>query len=363
MAGVSTLLPGMQFTRYAIALARGGESIGDARAYAEQTWGSTSIPAMILRSAVDPGSMLNPTWAGSLSEYRVAAQEFIAALRPMTILGKLTNYRRVPLNVKVPRATAGSSVGWVGQSSPMIASSLAFDTVTLDTLKLAGMIVVTAELLKFATPAAEGLVRADLLAACAYLADRSLVDPTFAGEDNVSPASIASDAPSMSASGTTAAALRADLRNLFLLIADDVNLQAPALITDRKTAIALALMDTELTRDVTVNGGMLAGVPLITSASMPAFSTGDSPAANTGNIVLVDAAELLIADENTITIDLARHATVQMSDTPDSPQTANTVLVNLWQRNLVAWRVVRPINWQLRRPNAVAVLTNANYSG
>jgi hypothetical protein len=32
-------------------------------------------------------------------------------------------------------------------------------------------------------------------------------------------------------------------------------------------------------------------------------------------------------------------------------------MVSLWQHNLEAWRVVRPINWQMRRPGAVAVLT------
>jgi hypothetical protein len=38
-----------------------------------------------------------------------------------------------------------------------------------------------------------------------------------------------------------------------------------------------------------------------------------------------------------------------------------TVVTSLFQANLVAWRVVRPIKWTMRRPHAVAVLTGVAY--
>ena len=46
--------------------------------------------------------------------------------------------RRVPVNVKVQRATAGSSASWVGQGWSTPVSSLALDLITLDPYKVGG---------------------------------------------------------------------------------------------------------------------------------------------------------------------------------------------------------------------------------
>jgi len=50
-----------------------------------------------------------------------------------------------------------------------------------------------------------------------------------------------------------------------------------------------------------------------------------------------------------------------MNDAPDSPETATTVLVSLWQHNLVGIRAERFINWKARRTGSVAWIENAAY--
>ena len=49
---------------------------------------------------------------------------------------------------------------------------------------------------------------------------------------------------------------------------------------------------------------------------------------------------------------------LQMNDSPDSPPTASTVMISTWQRDLVALKVERWINWTARS-GAVAMLTLA----
>ena len=62
-----------------------------------------------------------------------------------------------------------------------------------------------------------------------------------------------------------------------------------------------------------------------------------------------------------ISLDLGQHASIQLNTTPDNPVTAATVATSLFAQNLGAWRVVRPINWMMRRAHAVATLTGVGY--
>ena len=73
-------------------------------------------------------------------------------------------------------------------------------------------------------------------------------------------------------------------------------------------------------------------------------------------IIGVDADGLLVSEGG---IDIRRGTPdVQMNDAPDSPPTASTVLISTWQRDLVALKVERWINWTARS-GAVATLTLA----
>jgi HK97 family phage major capsid protein len=362
MTAVSIFPKGMNFTRVALALTR-GENIMGARGYAEEQWGPASVPAMIIRSAVAAGSTTNSTWASALAEYRIAASEFIEALRPLTLLGRMSGFRRAPLRVKIPRATAGSSVGWVGESKPILVSRLALDTVTLDNYKIAGIVASTIELVKLSTPAADGLVRADLLAAVASLQDRALLDPDAAEVAEVSPASITYDATQIASTGSSVVQITADLQSLFeVLVLAGINMTSPYFITDPRVAFKLAMKrNTDGTLafpGMGVRGGEVGGVPVLVTGNSP--ESADSPPTG-GSIVLLDAAELIVCDTNEIMLDMSTQASIQLDTAPDSPPTASTNLVSLWQNNLAAWKVVRPINWKMRRDGAVAVLTGVAY--
>ncbi len=74
--------------------------------------------------------------------------------------------RTVPLppqgRLKYPRQTAASSTYWVGENAPITASDIGTGEITLQGKKLAVLIKAPNELIRFASPAAEALMRDDM---------------------------------------------------------------------------------------------------------------------------------------------------------------------------------------------------------
>jgi hypothetical protein len=105
---------------------------------------------------------------------------------------------------------------------------------------------------------------------------------------------------------------------------------------------------------VGMNGGTFQGLPVVVSQYVPRDTSG-------GIVALVNASDIYIGDEGGIDLSMSTEASLQMDDNPDNPTTATTVLVSLWQRNLVGFRAERTINWARRRPSAVAYLTGVNW--
>ncbi len=58
---------------------------------------------------------------------------------------------------------------------------------------------------------------------------------------------------------------------------------------------------------------------------------------------------------------MSRHSTLQFETAPDSPQTALTGMVSLWQRDLRALMAERWFGFKKARTTAVAMLSGVNY--
>lgn len=368
----SNLPPGTGFTRFAMALAASRGSRYEAIEYAKR-WQSTTPEivdllkidtGMLTKAAVDAGTTTHETWAAPLVVYQNLANEFIELLRPATILGRIPGLRRVPFNVQMPRQTSGSTVNWVGQGAPKPVGALAFDTVSLGMSKAAGIIGMTEELVRSSSPSAEGIVRGDLIAAIAQFLDARFIDPQYAAVANVSPAAITNGAAVVDATGTTAAAFRADVKSAFATFTGaNLSIAGAVWIMTETQALALSMIQNALGQPeypgITATGGNLFGLPVIVSENIPA--EGGSPAGN--RIVLLKPSEILVADEGGVVIDVSREASVQMNTTPDNPATASTVMVSAWQNNLVFIRAERYLNWLRRRTEAVVVIEGAVYVG
>jgi HK97 family phage major capsid protein/HK97 family phage prohead protease len=331
---------------------------------AKSKFGDTPEVETILKSAVAAGTTTDSVWASPLVELTNATSEFIELLRPATIIGRLNGLRRVPFNIKVPRGTQDPTAYWVGEASPKPVSSMAFDSIELAFNKVAGIVPMTEELMRFSNPAAEGLVRDGLVASIAYLTDRDFLDPTNAGESGVKPASVTYSVSPVTVTGTTADHFRADLGSLISkYLAANMSVAGLVLVMTSVQAMRLALMRNTLGQrefpDIMASGGTIEGIPVVTSENL--VPTNNSPA-DGYPIVAINAPEVYLADDGGVDIDISREASLQMDSSPDSPTTASTVLVSLWQRNMVAIKAERFITWKKRQTGAVQYIGSAKYA-
>jgi HK97 family phage major capsid protein len=355
---------GTAFTRFAMCLASAkGDSyqaISRAKSYADSTPEVEKMVALTLdwhtKAAVAAGTTTDATWAGPLAPTQTAVDEFLELLRPRTLIGRVAGFRKVPFNVAVPSQTGGGTYSWVGEGNAKPVTSAAFATVTVPKAKAAGIIVLTEELVKLSTPSAEATIREEMIAGMGQFLDTQLVDPAVAAVANVNPASITNGAATAAASGATGAAARADLAaRVATFTAANIPLDGSVWLMSDSNAFGLGLslnaLGQPLFPGVGINGGTIMGMPIVVSN-------------NVGNrVILVHAPSILFADEGGVQIDVSREASIQMDSTPANPSDATTVLVSLFQRNLVGLRAERMITWIRARTAAVTYISAAAYNG
>ena len=359
---VHTNVPkGTAFARYAMALMASKGNLLQAHKMSERWRDTTPEVETFLKAAVDAGTTTDAAWAGPLVFANNMAAEFIELLRPETIVGKIEGLRRVPFNVRMPRQTGGSSVSWVGQGAPKPVSELAFDTVTFPFSKIAGIVVMTQELVRFSNPSAEQTVRQDLIDAIAQYTDEQFLDPTVGAVANVSPASITNGITPRVSTGATVAQITADVSSMLAMYDTGIRQRNPVWIMNPRTARSLAL--TRTSQDVvafpgiTPNGGTFFGIPVIVSNSVGAAGAG-SPGVTETLVVLLEASEIFLADDGQVQLDASDQASLQMNSTPSA---GAQQLVSLWQNNMVGLRAERFMHWARRRDAAVAVMSEVAY--
>lgn len=362
------LAPGVAFARLAGVMAHTKGNFRDALDFASnrfpQEKGMQDIIKMfsqhsfedVTKAAVAVGTTTGATWAQPLVQYNQMADEFIEFLRPQTIVGRIPNLRRVPFNISMPRQTSGGSAYWVGEGAPKPLTSLAFDQVTLRWTKLATIAVISEELARFSQPSAETILRDQLAAAVIQQMDADFVNPANAGTANVKPASITNGVTAVVSSGGTEAAVNADIQAVFApFIAANLAPTNAVWIMSATNALGLSLMKNALGQrafpDVNMNGGTFYGMPVVVSEAV-------------GNIVvLANAQDILLADDGQVSVDSSREASLQMDNAPANPADATTVLVSLWQHNLLAIRAERYINWVKARAASVQYLSGVAWDG
>lgn len=320
---------------------------------------------LVLKAAVAAGTTSNAAWAGNLvgSESSVYA-DFIEYLRPQTVLGRfgqggVPSLRSVPFRTALIGQTSGGAGYWVGEGQAKPLTKFDFSRTTLAPLKVANIAVLTDEVVRDSSPSADVIVRDQLVAALRERLDIDFIDPTKAASSGVSPASITNGVTPIPSSGVDADAIRADLKALFgAFIAANNAPTAGAFIMSATTALALSLMTNPLGQPefpgITMNGGTFSGLPVIVTEYVPTDSNGSL-------VILANASDIYLGDEGGFQIDMTGEASLEMDDSPANPTVAATVMVSLFQRNLVGFRAERTINWAKRRATAVQYLSGVNW--
>jgi hypothetical protein len=207
----------------------------------------------------------------------------------------------------------------------------------------------TEELVRLSTPSAEALVRADMVAGIAQFLDAQLIDPAVVAVAGVNPASITNGA----ATAVATANPLADIMTLLNHFAtNNIPIDGVTFIMSEANALALSFYTNSdgspVFPGVGISGGSYRGISFVTSQAAG------------GNVIALQPALILFADDGGVAIDVSREASLQMDSAPASPADATTVLVSLWQHNMVGLRAERFVNWK-RVGASVKYLTAAAY--
>jgi HK97 family phage major capsid protein len=368
---------GLDYARFVGCLVAGRGSIGDALTFAKGRFKDDSMlhktlelrgrmnGEQIIKAAVDVGTTTDTDFANPLIYYTNMANDFIDFLRPQTIIGRIPGLRQVPFDIRMARMTSGATAQWVGEGAPKPLSRQAFDAVTLGHTKLAVITAITEELARFSSPSAEAIIRNDLAKAVVQVMDADFVDPDNAGSANVKPASIINGVtPVVANGGNTEANIRSDVGAIFNeWVTNNLDPSTGVWIMPASVAMRLSLLTNALGQrpegmnNISAQGGSFFGLPVVTSQSL-GLTNGS---ANGKVVILANASEILLADDGQVSIDVSREASLQMEDAPTNPVVAATVLISLWQQNLIGIKAERFINWTKARATSVSWINSVNW--
>jgi hypothetical protein len=315
------------------------DGAGDAAATAEGQ--GRKRAAAILKSAVVAGSIADPAWAGVWADYDAVAAAWLDSIRSQSAFDTmLPSMIQVPLRTRVGITTTGAT-GYVrGEGgSPRRLSRMDLGAAGLDALSAVAWITVTRDLSKFAGPTGAALFDRELKAAVAAVTDQAFIAVLI---DGITPT------PS---SGETTAAVRGDLATALAGIDADFRSKFFVLTTSeiaKSWATSCTESGAAAFPDMGPNGGTICKMPAIVSSGVP-----------DGYVIVVDAAGIAAASEN-IELKVLHHATVDVGSPPDSPPTAATVLVSLYQENLVGLAAERYFGVRRMRTSAVGVISDVS---
>lgn len=347
-AARSNDVPDRPFIRTIMSLVAGRGSTREAERFAENTnWAdketvTRSIGQLQTRAAVAAGSTTDADFGLAISLPGLAA--FLDRVRARTVIGKLTDVRRVPFIRGIGFAISDASFGWVKEGSPTPVSRPTWDSASLPIRKVGGINVISEELARTGTAAAEELIRRAMRDGLVRFLDTSFLDPTLAEVADTQPASVTNGAPSTAATADPQADIIALLGDM---LDDHDTLEGTILVMSDRNAIAIA--STLSTDKLGAGGGELYGVPVVTSSS-----AGTS-------IIAIHTPMILLAQEDVIELDTSRQATLQMNDAPTDPPVAATVMTSLYQANLVGVKALLFANFAKMADDAVQLITGAAY--
>lgn len=283
----------------------------DALAFAQRTWGASSPEARIIeRTFVD---------TADLADTEAASRGFLELVQERSVIGKVTGWRRQPMNLSILAQTVTPQASWTQQGGAKPVTSADFARHVLAPRKVTGTLIVTKEAMTaFGTVGEQALARS-LADAVAAVETGSLLDPANAGVPNITPASLTNTVAPIASTGTPAGDLKA------LVEAFGPGLDNAWLIMDPATAIAFHAAGFE---GAGARGGEVAGIPLATSSAVPSDTGGRM-------IVLVDSSRVLLA-EDLIRMDRSSVSSVQIGGN----------VISLWQENLTALLAEREISWE-----------------
>jgi HK97 family phage major capsid protein len=139
-----------------------------AAGWARKQWGDDEVVKALAAGEATAGGYLVPP------EY---STEIIELLKPQAVVRRL-GARTIPMTtgtLNVPKMTGGATASYIGENTNIQKSQQAFGQITLSWKKLAALVPISNDLLRFSSPDADAIVRDDLVSAMALREDLAFI--------------------------------------------------------------------------------------------------------------------------------------------------------------------------------------------
>lgn len=262
------------------------------------------------------------------ADVQTLLRAFIASITERSLLDSLSLYAlTLPGHYRVATVATGFTADTTAEGFPKAVKRPTLDAVAGAPVKASALTILSDAVARL--PEGEAVFRRELESAVTRAINDSVVQQVMDA--------LGSPTPTVATPGGTDA-----LANLRALVAalpatDGIVVAAPSAI------VADLALRAEAAEGFTIRGGEFRPGLSIVATDTDALDT-----------MLAIAASLVAIVDHGLRFQSARHATVEISDAPGTPN-ASTVMTSLWQQNLVGLLVER--SYELRVPaNAVAVL-------
>lgn len=335
---------GVTAARIVRALAANKGDVEKASAYAKKVWGDDEVAKALSAGTPTSGGYIVPP------EY---STEIIELLRPASVVRRMGAVT-IPMDtgtLHIPRLASGAQATYIGENTAIGETTLTFDEVVLTWKKLAALVPISNDLLRFSNPSADVIVRDDLVNAMAQREDLAFIR----GAGGTEPKGLFGWAPAANkipSTGTTLEAVTNDLAAAVLALKkNNVRFIRPGwLMSPRSEMYLMALRDSNgnyAFRDEML-AGRLFGYPYAVTTQIPEnLGTGT----NESEVYLVDFADAIIGEATQLIIDASSEAAY----------VSGANVVSAYSLDQTVIRVIAEHDFAVRHPESVAVITGLTW--
>lgn len=295
--------PGIMAARFMRSVAA-GKTIDGAARFAAKEWGEDSaIAKSLLASEAEAGGVLVPT------EWSV---DVIELLRERAIVRSM-GPRIVPMtsgSIQIPKLTGGATASYIGEEQNIDATEPTFGQINLVWKKLACLVPISNDLLRFGAVGADSIVRDDAIGAMAQREDQAFIrgdgtEHTPRGLVSWVPAANQFDANAT----VNLANVTTDVASALLLLREGHSrMLTPGWLWAPRTEMYLrSVRDTNgnFAFKEEMDGGTFFGYPFGSTTEIP---TNLGAGSDESQIILADFSDVIIGEANTIEVSASDQA-------------------------------------------------------
>lgn len=319
-----------------------------------QKWGDEDLADAIVKG---PMTVVNATQGGFLVPEQFST-DVIELLRPQSVVRDLVGMS-LPMpggTISIPKITQGSSAYYQGEASAATASALGTGVVKFTWKKLTSLVPMSNDLLRYSSPAADTIVRNDMVRAIAQRENQAFLRDVGTDSAPKGLRYLAANAgsPIFANSSISLANTTTDLGKMILdLLNDNVPILSGGWIMAPRTYMYLYTV-------LTTNGvfafrdemsrGTLWGYPYRVTTQVPINLT-DHGGTDESELYFADFADVVIADSMALRVDASTEASY----------TDGATTVSAFQNDLTLVRAITEHDFNTRRAESISIMNGVRW--